>query len=190
MTRAGPDQRSTFGEADLALIEGIDRLTAERLILLGVKSFADIAAWTKADVERWRTRLGLDDRIDTDSWIAQAAKLAIGTETAYAGQVRRGEITPFAKPAARKRRRTKSPDQSRGNGKAAAIAQRDPANGSLMQRLSRVSAPPASMVSAEPTASPTRRAAFRGIIEEATVEIIRHTPTAPPQAPSTEKQKR
>jgi predicted flap endonuclease-1-like 5' DNA nuclease len=51
---------------------------------LGVTTFAQIAAWSDADVERIDAQLGrFKGRITRDQWIEQAKLLAAGEETGF-----------------------------------------------------------------------------------------------------------
>ncbi|MCO5730643.1 hypothetical protein [Rhizobium sp. SSA_523] len=60
---------------DLKAIAGIGPKLAELLAGMGVRRYAQIAAWTQKDVEQFDRELGLDGRIAKDDWIAQAKAL-------------------------------------------------------------------------------------------------------------------
>jgi len=45
---------------------------------LGITTFAEIAAWSKADVEKFDAELNFKGRIDRDDWLKQAKELAKG----------------------------------------------------------------------------------------------------------------
>lgn len=60
---------------DLTQIRGIGPRIAERLNLLGVARFEQIAAWTAIDVRRLSVILGLGRTISAQKWIEQAALL-------------------------------------------------------------------------------------------------------------------
>jgi predicted flap endonuclease-1-like 5' DNA nuclease len=75
---------------DLTLIRGIDADTAGRLVVEGVWRYAEIAAWTAADVAYFAGALGAGDRIAREGWIEQAAVLATGRLTAHAEAIRLG----------------------------------------------------------------------------------------------------
>lgn len=61
---------------DLKRIKGIGPAFERKLQSLGVKSYADIAAWTEADVERISEALAiLPQRIARDGWIESARQL-------------------------------------------------------------------------------------------------------------------
>ncbi|MFZ4806599.1 MAG: helix-hairpin-helix domain-containing protein [Hyphomicrobiaceae bacterium] len=69
---------------DLTLIRGIDAKTQSQLGAIGVVSFADIAAWTAADVAKVSAALGSKHRIASENWVEQAQVLAKGGITRFA----------------------------------------------------------------------------------------------------------
>lgn len=90
---AGADVKPPSGPAppdDLLLIRGITQTNAVALHRLGVRRFADIAAWTSADVARISAALSLGDAISRQNWIEQAAVRA---------PAKVAPSTPVAKPA-------------------------------------------------------------------------------------------
>lgn len=172
----GGQASPAFAPADLLLIDGLDRVTAERMVALGLSGFAEMSAWTAADVAQWRDRLGLDKRITAGCWIEQAALLARGLETTYARRVRLGETAALVRsPPARKSRPARA-----GSPPAAVLAESPEiasgpsasVQGSLMLRLTRL-APPRS------PRPRVRRAAYLFPVEEAEVEIVIRTPASP-----------
>ena len=61
---------------DLKLIKGIGPKLEGILNKLGVNSFAQVAAWTEADIEKISGELGsFKDRITRDNWMKKARKL-------------------------------------------------------------------------------------------------------------------
>lgn len=60
---------------DLKQIAGIGPKLEKVLNDMGVRRFADIAGWSKADVARFDKTLGFEGRIGRDDWIGQAKKL-------------------------------------------------------------------------------------------------------------------
>lgn len=69
---------------DLTRIKGVGPKVQKLLHELGVTTFAQIAAWDEAEVDRIDTRLGsFSGRIRRDDWRAQAALLAAGDTGAY-----------------------------------------------------------------------------------------------------------
>ena len=58
---------------DLTRIRGIDRRLADALTARGIRSFAEIASFTAADVRTLTAALGLGRRINAENWIEQAA---------------------------------------------------------------------------------------------------------------------
>lgn len=70
---------------DLSRIKGVGPKLVALLAELGVTSFAQIAAWSDADVSRIDDQLGrFKGRIIRDQWIAQAQLLAAADETGFA----------------------------------------------------------------------------------------------------------
>lgn len=63
---------------DLTNLTGIGPKLAGLLVERGVTRFADIAAWTPADVEKFDKDMKLMGRIDREAWIAQARRFAAG----------------------------------------------------------------------------------------------------------------
>ncbi len=61
---------------DLTKLTGIGPKLAGLLAERGVTRFADIAAWTPADVEKFDRDMKLMGRIDREAWIAQARRFA------------------------------------------------------------------------------------------------------------------
>ncbi|MDV4157935.1 MULTISPECIES: 5' DNA nuclease [Rhizobium] len=61
---------------DLKLIAGIGPKLEQVLNDKGIRSFADIAAWTDEEIARFDAELGFNDRIGRDDWTGQAKVLA------------------------------------------------------------------------------------------------------------------
>ena len=69
---------------DLTRIKGVGPKLADLLASLGVHSFAQIADWTDADIDRIDAQLGrFEGRIRRDSWVEQATLLARDDTAAY-----------------------------------------------------------------------------------------------------------
>ena len=66
------------GADDLKTLSGVGPALEKKLHAAGVTSFAQIAAWTEADVAAMDEQLSFKGRIDREGWIAQAAELAKG----------------------------------------------------------------------------------------------------------------
>lgn len=60
---------------DLKLISGIGPKVETVLRSMGVTRFSEVAAWKKADVDRFEKELGFDGRILRDDWVGQAKTL-------------------------------------------------------------------------------------------------------------------
>jgi predicted flap endonuclease-1-like 5' DNA nuclease len=72
------------GSDDLTRIKGVGPQVADQLHALGVTSFAQIAAWDEADVERIDGQLGrFQGRIRRDDWRTQAQLLAADDTAGY-----------------------------------------------------------------------------------------------------------
>ena len=69
---------------DLTRIKGLGPKLKARLAELGVTSFAQIAAWSNADIEAIDAQLGsFAGRATRDQWVAQAGFLSIGDVAGY-----------------------------------------------------------------------------------------------------------
>nr|WP_298897611.1 hypothetical protein [uncultured Altererythrobacter sp.] len=69
---------------DLTRIKGLGPKIATLLHEQGVTCFADIAAWTDADIERVDAQLGrFQGRIHRDAWVEQAKLLSAGDENGF-----------------------------------------------------------------------------------------------------------
>ncbi|PAQ09665.1 hypothetical protein [Mesorhizobium temperatum] len=63
---------------------GIGPVNEQKLHDLGVRTYAQIAAWTAADIKRIEDVLQFDGRIERERWIEQAKLLAAGDEKEFA----------------------------------------------------------------------------------------------------------
>ena len=68
---------------NLQRIRGINAEVEELVSLQGVTRYAQIASWSKLDVERFDGLLGQEGRIARENWIEQAQILAKGGDTTY-----------------------------------------------------------------------------------------------------------
>ena len=66
------------GADDLKELSGVGPALEKKLHAAGVTTFAQIAAWTDADVAAMDEKLSFKGRIEREGWIAQAKKLAKG----------------------------------------------------------------------------------------------------------------
>ncbi|CDX58489.1 NADH dehydogenase-like protein [Mesorhizobium plurifarium] len=79
--------QAAAGKADnLRRLIGIGPVNERLLKGLGVTTYAQIAAWTEADVKRVEEVLNFDGRIAREKWIEQAKLLAAGNEAEFARQ--------------------------------------------------------------------------------------------------------
>ncbi|MBV1690727.1 hypothetical protein KRR38_24370 [Novosphingobium sp. G106] len=88
---APPPPPATFtatGDADdLRKIKGVGPKLVALLQSLGVTTFAQVAAWTDADIDRIDAQLGtFAGRIRRDNWVEQAKFLAAGDTAGFEGK--------------------------------------------------------------------------------------------------------
>ena len=75
--RGVPAQAEAVSSAvrdDLKMISGIGPKLEQVLNRLGVSTYAQIAAWTEAEIARIEEHFGFPGRIGRDGWVAQATK--------------------------------------------------------------------------------------------------------------------
>ncbi|MBL8567334.1 MAG: efflux RND transporter permease subunit [Hyphomicrobiaceae bacterium] len=75
---AAPVMPATGAKDDLETIHGIGPVVAAQLASLGVTTFAQIAAWKRADIERMEGVLAFKGRIDRENWVGQAQAIVLG----------------------------------------------------------------------------------------------------------------
>ena len=79
------------GGDDLCLIKGLGPKLKAQLAGMGVTTFAQIAAWDDAEIDRVDTQLGrFAGRIRRDSWVEQAKLLAAGDSAGFASKFGNG----------------------------------------------------------------------------------------------------
>jgi len=66
------------GGDDLKQLSGVGPALEKKLHEAGITTFAQIAAWTEADVAEMDEKLSFKGRIEREGWIEQAKKLADG----------------------------------------------------------------------------------------------------------------
>ena len=66
------------GADDISLIGGIGPKIYKALTDMGITTFAQVAAWTPADVERIETEIKQKGRVAREEWIEQANELIAG----------------------------------------------------------------------------------------------------------------
>ena len=82
-----PAPQPSAGADDLRCIKGVGPKLAALLQSLGVTTYAQIAAWTEADIDRVDAQLGtFAGRIRRDSWVEQAKLLASGDTAGFEGK--------------------------------------------------------------------------------------------------------
>ena len=73
--KAAPAAASGEGD-DLTQLSGVGPALLKKLNAAGISTFAQIAAWTEADVAEFDEKLSFRGRIEREGWIAQAKELA------------------------------------------------------------------------------------------------------------------
>lgn len=68
----------TDGTDDLSNISGVGPVIVKKLHAEGITTFAQVAAWSDADVEAIEEKLSFKGRVGREDWIAQAKELAKG----------------------------------------------------------------------------------------------------------------
>jgi len=76
--KAAPKKAAKSDGDDLTTISGVGPVIVKKLHGEGVTTFAQIAAWTDADVEAIEEKLSFKGRVGREDWIAQAKELAKG----------------------------------------------------------------------------------------------------------------
>ena len=73
-----PIAAATSGGDDISLIGGIGPKIHKALTEMGITTFAQVAAWTPADVERVEADIKQKGRVAREEWIEQAKELMAG----------------------------------------------------------------------------------------------------------------
>jgi large subunit ribosomal protein L21 len=77
--KAAPKAKKAATDGDdLSTISGVGPVIVGKLHAEGITTFAQIAAWTDADVEAIEEKLSFKGRVGREDWIAQAIELAKG----------------------------------------------------------------------------------------------------------------
>lgn len=75
--KAEPKADAAGGD-DLKQLSGVGPVLEKKLHEAGVTSFAQIAAWTEADIAEFDEKLSFHGRIEREGWVEQAKQLAKG----------------------------------------------------------------------------------------------------------------
>lgn len=70
--------KAAAGTDDLKRLSGVGPALEKKLLAAGVTTFAQVAAWSEADVAAMDEKLSFKGRIEREGWIAQASELAKG----------------------------------------------------------------------------------------------------------------
>ena len=82
-TKAAPkaekaDKMSEAGADDLKALSGVGPALEKKLHAAGITSFAQIAAWTEADIAEVDEKLSFKGRIQREGWVEQAKEMTKG----------------------------------------------------------------------------------------------------------------
>ena len=66
------------GADDLKKLSGVGPALEKKLLAAGVTTFAQIAAWTEAEIAEFDEKLSFKGRIEREGWVEQAKELAEG----------------------------------------------------------------------------------------------------------------
>jgi len=75
---AAPAEAPAAASDDLKQLSGVGPALEKKLLAAGVTTFAQIAAWTEADIAEFDEKLSFKGRIEREGWVEQAKKLADG----------------------------------------------------------------------------------------------------------------
>ena len=75
--KAAP-KAAVAGSDDLKKLSGVGPALEKKLLEAGITSFAQVAAWTDADVAEIDEKLSFKGRIEREGWIAQAQEMTKG----------------------------------------------------------------------------------------------------------------
>lgn len=89
--REAPTPASS-GPDDLKQLSGVGPALEKKLHAAGVTTFAQIAAWSDADIAEMDEKLAFKGRIARDGWVEQAKVLASGGSTEFSKRVNDGEV--------------------------------------------------------------------------------------------------
>src|SRR6056297_3035265 len=76
--KAAPAKKADAAGDDLKLLSGVGPALEKKLHEAGVTTFAQIAAWTDADIADMDEKLSFKGRIEREGWVEQAKELAKG----------------------------------------------------------------------------------------------------------------
>lgn len=74
--KADAAPKAEAGADDLKKLSGVGPALEKKLIEAGITSFAQIAAWSEADIAEFDEKLSFKGRIEREGWVEQAKELA------------------------------------------------------------------------------------------------------------------
>jgi len=91
---AKPASRKPVAKDDLKRLSGVGPALEKKLNSNGIKSFSQVAGWTKSDIARFDEKLNFKGRIVREKWVAQAKVLARGDETEFSRRANKTKSKP------------------------------------------------------------------------------------------------
>ncbi len=88
---ATSDASAPLEHDDLKRIRGVGALLERKLNALGFTTYAQLANWTAADIDRVSQQLDFRGRIERESWVEQARILSSGGQTVFSRRFDRSE---------------------------------------------------------------------------------------------------
>ena len=76
--KAAPKAKAAKGGDDLKKLSGVGPALEAKLHEAGITTFAQVAAWTDADIADMDEKLSFKGRIEREGWVAQAEELSKG----------------------------------------------------------------------------------------------------------------
>jgi predicted flap endonuclease-1-like 5' DNA nuclease len=77
---------------DLKRIRGVGVLIEKKLVSMGISTYAQIANWSAAEIDRVSQVLDFKGRIERENWVEQARILSAGGQTEFSRRVDRGDV--------------------------------------------------------------------------------------------------
>jgi predicted flap endonuclease-1-like 5' DNA nuclease len=77
---------------DLKRIRGVGVLIEKKLYSMGTTTYAQVANWSAADIDRVSQVLDFRGRIERENWVEQARILSAGGQTEFSRRVDRGDV--------------------------------------------------------------------------------------------------
>ena len=91
--RSRPGNVAARTRDDLKRIKGVGVVIEKKLEAMGITSYAQIAAWGTADIDKVSNALDFKGRIEREQWVEQARILDGGGQTDFSRRMDRGDVS-------------------------------------------------------------------------------------------------